>query len=90
MNRIFAFFLIGAAAAMTGFNTRQSNVEFVCMKVLKAKNECHYNFLVDGAKFRYIDFGCKRKKEDVIEKIQNGDLPLGKDWKIECPMPKAN
>ncbi|MCZ8021767.1 MAG: hypothetical protein O9302_09850 [Cyclobacteriaceae bacterium] len=66
----------------------QENVEFVCNKTLKAKNECHYNFLVDGGKFRYVDVGCRRKKEDVIEKVKAGEIPLAKDWKLECPMPK--
>ena len=70
------------------YKIRQENVEFVCSKNLKAKNECHYNFLVDGGKFRYVDIGCRRKKEDVIEKVKAGEIPLAKDWKLECPMPK--
>ena len=68
--------------------TYQENVEFVCSKNIKAKNECHYNFLVDGGKFRYVDIGCRRKKEEVIEKVKAGEIPLAKDWKLECPMPK--
>jgi hypothetical protein len=82
------FALLGLT--LTGFTGRQENVEFVCTKTLKAKNECHYNFLVDGGKFRFVDMGCKKKKDDVIKKVQAGELPLAKDWKLECPMPKDN
>ena len=75
---------------LSGFSGYQENTEFVCLKVSKAKNECHYNFLVDGGKFRFVDMGCKKKKDDVIEKVKTGALPLAKDWKIECPMPKSD
>lgn len=52
-------------------------------------NMCHYNFKVDGAKYRYVDVGCKYKKtEDVIKKVKQGSLALAKDWDIECPEPK--
>jgi hypothetical protein len=88
-NPILPFFTL-VALALTGFTSRQENVEFVCSKTLKAKNECHYNFLVDGGKFRFVDMGCKKKKDDVIKKVQAGELPLAKDWKLECPMPKDN
>jgi hypothetical protein len=88
MKRIIIFVFACSTVVLSGFSTRQSNAEFVCQKILKAKNECHYNFLVDGGKFRYVDIGCKRKKEDVLEKVKAGEIPLAKDWKIECPMPK--
>ena len=88
MKKILIVALVACVMVATGFTSRQSNTEFVCQKVLKAKNECHYNFLVDGGKFRYVDIGCRRKKDDVIEKVLNGEIPLAKDWKIECPMPK--
>lgn len=90
MKKILSFSLIVVVFALSGFSIRhrQSTTEFVCQKVLKAKNECHYNFLVEGAKFRYVDIGCRRKKEDVIKKVMDGEIPLAKDWKIECPMPK--
>ena len=43
------------------------NVEFVCMKKHVASKTCYYNFKVDGAKYRYVDIGCKfRKPEEVI------------------------
>lgn len=88
MKKVLSLSLIVLVFALCGFSVHQSTTEFVCQKVLKAKNECHYNFLVEGAKFRYVDIGCRRKKEDVIKKVLDGEIPLAKDWKIECPMPK--
>lgn len=88
MKKVLSLSLMALVFALSGFSVRQSTTEFVCQKVLKAKNECHYNFLVEGAKFRYVDIGCRRKKEDVIKKVMDGEIPLAKDWKIECPMPK--
>lgn len=88
MKKIVGLILIVVVFALSSFSVRQSTTEFVCQKVLKAKNECHYNFLVEGAKFRYVDIGCKRKKDDVLKKVLAGEIPLAKDWKIECPMPK--
>jgi hypothetical protein len=90
MKKTFSLIFAIALLMLTGFTRRQENVVFVCSKTLKAKNECHYNFLVDGGKFRFIDMGCKKKKDDVIKKVQAGELPLAKDWKLECPLPKEN
>ncbi len=73
-----------------GFTTPQSdNIEFACMKTHKASNTCHFNFKVDGAKYKYVDIGCKfsKKKEEAIKKVKDGTLALSKDWKIECPEP---
>jgi hypothetical protein len=63
------------------------NVNFSCLKKHKASNTCHFNFVIDGAKFRFVDNGCKfeRKKEDIIKKAKAGNLALAKDWKINCP-----
>lgn len=88
MKKLVSAALLSVLMMVSGFTMRQSNTEFICQKTLKAKNECHYNFTVDGGKFRYVDIGCRRKKEDVIEKVLTGEIPLAKDWKIECPMPK--
>jgi len=65
------------------------NVEFVCMKTHKASNTCHFNFIVDGAKYRYVDIGCKfnKKRDDVVKKAKEGTLFLAREWKIECPLP---
>ena len=66
------------------------NVEFICMKTHKASNTCHFNFIVDGAKYRYVDIGCKfnKKLDEVVKKAKEGTLFLAREWKIECPMPK--
>jgi hypothetical protein len=68
----------------------QDNVEFVCMKTHKASNTCYFNFKVDGAKYTYVDKGCKKtkKKEETITKAKEGELALSRDWKIDCPEPK--
>jgi hypothetical protein len=77
--------------AISGFKPKQSdNVELVCLKTHKASNTCHFNFKVDGAKYRYVDIGCKKskKKNDIIKQAREGDLALAKDWKIACPESK--
>lgn len=78
-------FLMGFKSVNQG-----ENVEFSCMKTHKATNTCHFNFIIDGAKYRYVDMGCKynRKLEDVIKKAKAGTLALARDWKIECPPSK--
>jgi len=81
-----------AFVILTGFNSdRQGgNIEFACLKAHKATNTCHFNFLVDGAKYRYVDMGCNynKKVEEVIKKVKDGTLALAKDWKIDCPQAK--
>jgi hypothetical protein len=88
-NPFFVIALIGIVAS-SGFNTKQSPPEFVCMKTHKASNTCHFNFTVDGAKYRYVDIGCKyqKKVDELVQKAKEGTVALSKDWKIECPMPK--
>ena len=78
------FMLLGAFTKPS-----QSNIEFICMKRQMAPNHCHYNFIVDGGKFRFVDIGCRfKKKDEVIEKVKSGILALAKDWKIACPEKK--
>ncbi|MFZ6010052.1 MAG: hypothetical protein ACOYXT_06850 [Bacteroidota bacterium] len=82
---------IVAVAGITGFAPIQGdNIEFSCLKTHKATNTCHFNFKVDGAKYRFVDIGCKysKKKEEVIKKAKEGTLALARDWKIECPESK--
>jgi hypothetical protein len=79
-----------ALAVSAGFTTLQGdNIEFTCMKTHKATNTCHFNFKVDGAKYKYVDIGCKfsKKKDEAIARVKDGTLALSKDWKIECPEP---
>jgi hypothetical protein len=82
---------IVAIVVASGFtsSSQDGNIEFYCMKTHKASNTCYFNFKVDGAKFKYVDMGCKfaKKKEEAIEKVKDGTLALSKDWKIDCPEP---
>ena len=75
---------------LMSFSPNQANIEFSCMKMHKATNTCHFNFIVDGAKYRYVDMGCKysKKIDEVVDKAKAGSLALAKDWKIECPPSK--
>jgi hypothetical protein len=69
---------------------QDEEIEFVCHKMHKATNTCHFNFIINGAKYRHVDMGCKftNKKDDLIEKVKAGTVALARDWKIECPEPK--
>lgn len=82
--------LLAVVLLSSGSARMQDNVEFVCLKTHKASNTCYFNFKVDGAKYTYVDKGCKKtkNKEETINKVKEGDLALSKDWKIDCPEPK--
>jgi hypothetical protein len=84
--------LFAATLMLTGFTSdrRVEEIEFVCLKTHKATNTCHFNFKVDGANYRFVDIGCKynKKQADLIQKVQEGEIFLAKDWKIACPEPK--
>lgn len=69
---------------------QDESIEFVCHKTHKATNTCHFNFVINGAKYRHVDMGCKftKKKDDLIKKVKEGSLALARDWKIECPEAK--
>lgn len=87
----YCFYLITICAlAISGFDHKQDEIEFVCFKTHKASNTCHFNFKVNGANYRYVDVGCKysKKQKELIEKVREGTLFLAKDWKIDCPAPK--
>jgi hypothetical protein len=80
--------LLLALLALTAFSPRQGDgVDFSCVKKHKATNTCHFNFVIDGAKYRFVDMGCRyeKKKDEVIKKAKDGNLALAKDWKIDCP-----
>jgi hypothetical protein len=66
----------------------EDEVELVCVRRHNASNTCHYNFKIEGAEYRYLDIGCKGKKEDMLKKAKEGKLGLAKDWKIICPEAK--
>jgi hypothetical protein len=93
--KFFTKTLFFGFASLMAFTTKQGasdNVEYSCLKKNKASNTCHFNFIVDGAKYRFVDIGCKyeKKKDDVIQKVKAGELALAKDWKIECPAVKED
>lgn len=66
------------------------NIEFICHKTHKATNTCHFNFIINGAKYRHVDMGCKfsKKKDELVKKVKEGSAALARDWKIDCPEPK--
>ena len=74
----------------SSYKYQNENVEFVCYKMHKASNTCHYNFIINGAKYRHVDMGCKfsNKKDEMIKKVKEGTAALAKDWKIDCPEAK--
>ena len=90
--KVLSISLFFAVIVLTGFRPydQDEHIEFTCFKMHKASNACHFNFTVDGQKFRYVDIGCKyqKKREEAIKKVKEGTLALAKDWKIECHIPK--
>ena len=62
----------------------EETVSLACVKKHNASNSCHYNFTIEGVNYRYIDFGCKGKRDVILKKAQEGKLGLAKDWKIVC------
>ena len=77
-----------AVLVCTGFlpATNQADVQLTCFRAHKATNTCHFNFTIDGARYRYVDIGCKysKKHDEVIKKAKEGTLALARDWKIDC------
>ncbi len=90
MNLLSKLSFVAVILLMSFTSDQGENIEFSCFKTHKASNTCHFNFIVDGAKYRYVDMGCKYSKQvdDVIKKVKAGTLALAKDWKIECPPTK--
>lgn len=85
-------FAILVALMLTSFSKTvkpSREVELVCIKRHSTSNSCHYNFKIGGANYRFIDVGCKGKKDAIVKKANEGELGLAKDWKIACPEPKA-
>ncbi|HYC87470.1 MAG TPA: hypothetical protein VEB86_19690, partial [Chryseosolibacter sp.] len=84
--------ILSAFFLSTAFTTPvdDGNVDLTCVKVHKASNTCHFNFKIDGIKYRFVDAGCKysKKREEVIRKAKEGGLALAREWKIECTEPR--
>lgn len=64
----------------------EDEVELVCVRKQMATNVCHYNFLINGMPYCYLDNGCRENRESVIKKAREGKLALAKEWKVECPV----
>jgi hypothetical protein len=81
---------VGIFMLMSFTVDQTEKIEFSCVKTHKATNTCHFNFTVDGVKYRYIDMGCKynRNVQEVLKKVKDGSLALAKDWIIDCPKPR--
>ena len=90
MRNLFTIAALAAFIILSGFTTPQENIEFICMKTHKASNTCHFNFKIDGAKYRYVYIGCKysNNTDEVVAGVKEGTIALSRDWKIECPEPK--
>lgn len=86
MKILVLFLMITAFVSGERLPLQGENIEFVCLRTHKASNVCYFNFKVDGAKYTFVDVGCKKskKKDDTIKKVKEGKLALSKDWKIEC------
>jgi hypothetical protein len=85
-----SFLIFAVALLLSAFTAPnvQEEVELVCTKRHSTSNTCHYNFKVNGIPYRYMDIGCKGKKDEIIKKAKEGELGLAKEWKIACPQPK--
>jgi hypothetical protein len=72
-------------SSANSFTSQEEEVTLVCVKKHNASNTCHYNFTISGVNYRFVDMGCKAKRDDVLKRAQKGELGLAKDWKIVCP-----
>lgn len=77
-------FLILVAVSLGVSAVPESKLELVCVKNSKAKNTCYYNFTIDGVHYQFMDIGCKYTREKVLQKVDQGTIALGKDWKVPC------
>lgn len=84
------FLICLVALILTAFTKPviQEEVELICTKRHSTTNTCHYNFKIGGINYRYLDVGCKGKKDEIIKDVKAGELGLAKEWKIPCPEPK--
>jgi hypothetical protein len=79
----------------TGFTRTEraadDQVQFVCLKKQVSRNKCHYNFIIAGAHYRYVDVGCKfRSTREVIDRARTGRIALARHWEIDCPVEKVD
>lgn len=62
----------------------EDEVELVCMRKQHSTKTCHYNFMINGIPYRYIDHGCKETREALVKKAKEGKLALAREWKVDC------
>jgi len=88
MKFISAVVLSVCMLVLTASSFPNEEVELTCVKKQMATQTCHYNFTINGIRYRFIDNGCKGKKDDILKKAKDGKLALAKDWKIDCEVKK--
>lgn len=88
--RAISSILLLVLFSSSSYRYQGENIEFICHKTHKATNTCHFNFIINGAKYRHVDMGCKfsNKKDELIKKVKEGSAALAREWKIDCPEPK--
>ncbi|QOI97576.1 MAG: hypothetical protein HRU69_08775 [Flammeovirgaceae bacterium] len=78
-----------AFLASLGMKSRvEDEVELVCMRKQHSTKTCHYNFIINGMPYRYVDNGCKETKEALVKKAKEGKLALAREWKVDCHQQK--
>ncbi|HNP96140.1 MAG TPA: hypothetical protein PKJ63_10940 [Cyclobacteriaceae bacterium] len=76
---ILLLFLFAGSAPL-----QQTKPELVCIKNHKSRNTCYYNFKIEGVKYNFTDIGCRYTKAQILTKIEEGTIALGKGWKVPC------
>lgn len=83
--------VLAIAAAVAGMiPLTEDEVELVCMRKQHSTKTCHYNFMINGIPYRYVDNGCKENKDALVKKAKEGKLALARDWKVDCPRQKES
>jgi len=88
MNQVLRALVFFILMGFSSLPVIEDEVELTCVKKQMSTQTCHYNFTINGIRYRFIDNGCKAKKEDIIKKAKAGKLALAKDWKIDCEAKK--
>jgi hypothetical protein len=85
MKYLVVLFLSAGGLLAGPADNPSDNVEFVCMKKHVASKTCYYNFKIDGAKYRYVDIGCRFKRTDeVVRMAREGEIALAREWRVTC------
>lgn len=76
--------LVAVAFSFSAKTVSDKRPELVCVKNSKSKNTCYYNFRIDGVEYQFMDIGCRYSRDKVLEKVEQGTIALGRDWKVPC------